>query len=200
MPSYRSHRGLAANLHDLAPWARWTFIVLVIVTMLVCLPEIHYATGLHNTGIPLDAFDQGVNVAPSTLVSIEVVLLGALLLGGLMRSGPCRHAREIASGIASWRCVLMHLTSSNPHTVRMHRRTGISSSESDDASASNHLHATLGMSTTLGFPRTLGTRGSFLSPLANVCMQAHARHVEACITRLRDGPQSPLARGGGSGT
>jgi len=200
MPSYQTHRGLAANLHYLSPWARWTFVVLVVVTMLVCLPESHYATGLHDTGVPLDAFDQGVNVAPTSLGSIEVVLLGALLAAGLTHSDPCRHAREIAAGIASWRCVLTQLISSGPHTVHVLRRARVSSGDSDDVSASNYIRAMLGMSTTPGSQRKLAARGSFVSPTAKLRTRQHVRREAAGTSRLRDGPLSRLAWGGGSGT
>jgi len=69
--------------------ALWALVLLTIVSILVCLPAFHTATGLHHNAETLDAFDLGINVPDTTRGSLPVVALSALLLAGLW------HEREL---------------------------------------------------------------------------------------------------------
>jgi len=161
MPSLQSARGSSVGTHSLAPWVWCVFVILIVATMLVCLPQVHYATALHDHGIPLDAFDHGIDVPVRTHGSLEVVVLGALYLVVLALADLSRHAREVAVAIASCRCVLTRPWSGGPDKARWRRRLSAPSGESDD-DASNTVHTMLRMSTTLDPPRKLGSRGSLL--------------------------------------
>jgi len=154
-------------------------VILMIASILVCLPAIHGATELHRNSDALDAFDLGVNVPQTTRGSLAAIILGVLVLAGLWHE---RMSRGVLRSVDDLTRPERPLSTSIPHPLlgRILRHPGMSGRESDD-DASNFATCPMPfMATTPRVRANARSTGGFL----------FAAHV----SRNRDGPGRERAR------
>lgn len=113
------------------PVVLWGITLLVIASILVCLPAFHSATGLHRLGGTLDAFDQGINAPETTQGSLAVVMLSALLLAGLWHERASRVPSSLTRGLTR-QAAARHPVWRRTCSTRLLRRAGLPRRESDD--------------------------------------------------------------------
>jgi len=110
-------------------------VVLVIASILLCLPAFHSATNLHHGGGSVDAFDLGVNV-PETSRGSLLQVLGAFFLVGLWSARLSTAAIAADDRPAGLHGVIGRVRTSAPSRHRVLRRALAQSGDSDDGSDS----------------------------------------------------------------
>jgi len=107
----------------------WGLVVLTIASMLLCMPALHSATGLHDDGGTLDAFDYGIIGSDTMGGGLFIIALGSLLLIVLKGADTRRRAWGLADYHESH--VSYGRTPANSKKARLMLRAGLASRESD---------------------------------------------------------------------
>lgn len=134
-------------------------VLLTVASILLCLPALHGATGLHRSGTAVDAFDLGVRVSESAQPGVVVVLLGASALGGFTAGGASRGFRKPAGGGADrharWR-------PSRRRTCAQRTTPGSGTAGPDDCDPDRQLHDSARcVASAPRNPRAIATPGGF---------------------------------------